>query len=179
MVPLWDRKFHSYTLSARLSAAGERERKGERKQFRVSRGTGSASGSWEKALTQQLDPAVNSSFTIHPPTLKGGISFVLPVSLSMFVSLYPFTLSGQTSYLSPLPFPTLLCPSCGSVSPLHLLLVPSRVVTCGWSRWEQLIFLSVEAQASRGWWEHLVGGWCAHLTQSRFRIIQFDDATMK
>ena len=99
---------------------GERENSGESPEGR------SASSSCDKAPTQQLDPAVDPSSNIYPRTLRGGISFTLPVPSSLFVSLYSFSLSIQTSYLFSLPFPTLLCPICDPVSPLHFPLVSLR-----------------------------------------------------
>lgn len=153
---------------------GERER--EKENSWESPEGQSAFGSCNKARTQQLDPAVNSSFNIYPLTLRGGISFTLPVSLSMFVSLYSFTLSVQTSYLSPLPFPTLLCPFCDPISPLHFPLFPSGVVTCTSEQVRAAHLLPGDTQASLECWEHLVGGWLVGLTQTRPRIIQFDDA---
>lgn len=114
----------------------------------------SDSGSCDKAHTQQLDPAVNSFFNVCPLTLRGGTPFTLPVSLSMFVSLHSFTLSVQTSYLSPLPFPTLLCPFCDPVSPLCFPQIPSGVVTyigAGESRTPSAWGHSVVMGMTRGW----------------------------
>ena len=146
---------------------GERENSGESPEGR------SASSSCDKAPTQQLDPAVDPSSNIYPRTLRGGISFTLPVPSSLFVSLYSFSLSIQTSYLFSLPFPTLLCPICDPVSPLHFPLFPSGAVTCG----------SEQVRA-----EHLPVWGCSGLpgvmrtrclvgpSQTRPRLNQFDDA---
>lgn len=73
---------------------GERDR--EKENSTESPEGQSASGSCDKAPTQQLDPAVDPSSNIYRLTLRGGISFTLPVSWSLFVSPYSFTSAVQT-----------------------------------------------------------------------------------
>lgn len=115
----------------------------------------SASGSCDKAPTQQLDPAVDPSSNIYPLTLRGRISFTLPVSLSLFVSLYSYSLV-RPDFLS---FSTSF--SHTAVSPLwssYTSSLPPRFPLEWWhvdgSRWEQHICLPGDTQASLEWREH-------------------------
>lgn len=93
-----------------------------------------------KLRTRQLVPAVKFSLNIYHLNLRGGISFALPVPL---VSLNSSTLSVQTSYLSPHPFPTLLGPSCDLVSHLRFPLV---------SLWSGYMYVGAgESSTSSAW----------------------------
>lgn len=113
-----------------------------------------ACGSCDTAPTQQLDPAVGPSSNISPLTLRGGFPLALPVSLSLFVSLYPYSLLHP----DPLSLPSSL--SHTAVSPMWSNYTSSlpRFPLERWhvhrSRWEQHICLPGEALASLEWCEH-------------------------
>lgn len=109
--------------------------------------------------------------------LWGVGSSSLFLSLCLCLSLFTlFSLSVQTSYLFPLPFPTLLCPLCDPITPLHFLLFPSGMMTCGL---EQVREPHLPAWGGSG----LPGVMLTHCfvgpSQTRTRLIQFDDARKK